>query len=686
MTKSLFAKGWRSVREAGAQRLALTAIMLLAALLLARLSWVLPFTDNAERAMFDYRSFISAELAPQDERILMITYDDQLLMQLQKRSPLDRGMLARALRNLDDMGAKAIGLDILFDQQQDEDGELIETLRNMQTPVSVAYIGMENNADDIRFEQQDYLEGFLAELDGSNAQPASVKLDAGGGDVVRRWPAIIDGQPPLLGRSMVNMADNGIDDAFPGYLGSIRYRKPALVDVPVIQKLGINLFADEALLGIPEVREQFAAQVAGRYVLIGGDITDYDRASTPFTPYIDEAIAQGGRVIRPPGMEVHAHTIAQMLDGARLPQVNPSLLWLYAGLVVLAAALTALLELKSWQLIPLFGVQIAVFIGLPFFLHAQGIDTLGFPSVGPMLGWIVAFSAMVSAVRAATAQQRQFAQGALGKYLPREMAQQIIENPDLLALHGEKKEIFVLFSDLEGFTKLTHAIAPEMTAKLLNRYLEMLSQVVLDHGGVIDKFIGDAVVAFWGAPIARPDDGERAAKAGYAIWQAGEAFRAEVAAMDTGLPKIGQTRVGLHFGEAVVGNFGGDTRIQYTALGDAMNTAARLESGNKQFGTGVMASADFASCSGLDWWRRMGRVVLSGRSSPVDLYEPAPDFPDADRAALNDAVAMLDTDRSAAVTKLEEIASRHQESVALRRLITRSKDLDEAGAHVLGSK
>src|SRR5690606_13326609 len=175
---------------------------------------------------------------------------------------------------------------------------------------------------------------------------------------------------------------------------------------------------------------------------------------------------------------------------------------------------------------------------------------------------------------------------------------------------GEKKEIFVLFSDLEGFTKMSHALEPEMVAKLLNRYLDMLSQVVLDHGGVIDKFVGDAVVAFWGAPIARPDDGERAARAGYAIWQARETFRNSV---EPGLPPIGKTRVGLHWGEAVVGNFGGKSRVQYTALGDSMNTAARLESANKALDSGVMASREFAERAGIDWWRPMGRVVLRGR-------------------------------------------------------------------------
>jgi len=299
---------------------------------------------------------------------------------------------------------------------------------------------------------------------------------------------------------------------------------------------------------------------------------------------------------------------------------------------------------------------------------------------------VLAFTAMTSAVRASTAVERRFAQGALGKYLPREMAQQIIEHPELLALHGEKKEIFVLFSDLEGFTKMSHAIPPEMVAKLLNRYLEMLSQVVLDHGGVIDKFVGDAVVAFWGAPIAKADDGERAARAGYAIWQAGEAFRAEVAAMDAALPKIGKTRVGLHWGEAVVGNFGGETRIQYTALGDSMNTAARLESANKALQTSVMASAEFAERSGLDWWRPMGRVVLSGRAQPVDLCEPAPDFPAADLAALREAVAMLATDWPSGLALLAKIAALHADDTGLQALLARSHALNEAGAHVLGSK
>jgi hypothetical protein len=105
----------------------------------------------------------------------------------------------------------------------------------------------------------------------------------------------------------------------------------------------------------------------------------------------------------------------------------------------------------------------------PFVMQMGGVDTFGVPAIGWLLAWIVAFTAVTSAARAAGAVQRNFAQGALGKYLPREMAQEIINNPELLALHGEKKSIYVLFSDLEGFTKMSHAIEPEMVAKLQQR-------------------------------------------------------------------------------------------------------------------------------------------------------------------------------------------------------------------------
>lgn len=670
------ARSWRNLREAGGAQLALTLMLACLALFIARYSWVLPdgaeptpLTSEAERALYDLRAYYSADLVAEDKRVVLVVYTDQTLIAARKRSPLDRGLLAKTLRTLDTFEPKAIGIDILFDQPQDEDDELVTTLRSMKTPVAVAYAAKATNPDDIEYEQQQFLEAFMARLQGSKAQPASIRLDNTFG-ATRLWPDIREGLPPLLGRVMLAEAGEPAA-AFAGYEGAIDYRRPKFQDSVLFPPAQIDLFVDPDPEILPFLKEQYA----GKYILIGGDIVDYDRVETTFTSINGEV---------PAGIAVHAEIIAQMLDNRVLTPIPDWVIWVMAVVAILAGVVTALLEWPARWLALVGVAQLAIFQGTPFLLQFQNVDTYGLPAVGGLVGWIIVFGAVTSTARASGAVRRNFATGALGKYIPRDIAQAIIDKPELLNLGGEKRTIFVLFSDLEGFTKMSHAIPPEMVAKLLNRYLDVLSQVVLDHGGVIDKFVGDAVVAFWGAPISRPDDGERAARAGYAMWQAGEAFRAEVAAMDESLPLIGKTRVGLHYGEAVIGNFGGANRIQYTALGDSMNTAARLEAANKALGSAVMASREFAEASQLDWWRPMGRVVLRGRARPVELYEPAPGFPAEDRAMLEAALAQVATDRAAALGMALQVAARHPDDSALGNLVRRITAMDEGGTYVLG--
>ena len=670
------ARGWRNVREAGTVQIALTVMLLCVALFIARYSWVLPdgaeptpLTSEAERALYDLRAYYSADLVEEDKRVVLVVYTDQTLIAARKRSPLDRGLLAKTLRTLDAMEPKAIGIDILFDQPQDEDEELIAALRVMKTPVAVAYAAKATNPDDIEWEQQQYLDQFMARLKGSKARPASIRLDNTFG-ATRLWPDIRTGLPPLLGRVMLTDAGEPAT-AFADYERAIDYRRLRFKDSVLFPQAQIDLFVDPDPEILPFLKEQYA----GKYILIGGDIVDYDRVETTFTSITGEV---------PAGISVHAEIIAQMLDDRVLRPMPTWVLWAMAVLVVLIALLTALLEWPARRLALLGVAQLVIFQGLPVLLQVRNVDTYGLPAVGWLIGWIIVFTAVTSTARASGAVQRNFAAGALGKYIPRDIAQAIIDKPELLSLGGEKREIFVMFSDLEGFTEMSHGIAPEMVAKLLNRYLDLLSQVVLDHGGVIDKFVGDAVVAFWGAPISRPDDGERAARAGYAIWQAGEAYRKEVAGMDGKLPPVGKTRVGLHHGEAVIGNFGGATRIQYTALGDSMNTASRLEAANKALNSAIMASREFAEASGLDWWRQMGRVQLRGRARAVDLFEPAPDFPADDRALLAEASALAAHDRAAAFSLAQAVAARHPNDSALGNLVRRMQAMDEGGTYVLG--
>lgn len=682
--ENLFIRGWRNVREAGPRRLSLTVLLVVLSLVLGRYSWGLGESDipgitQAERELYDtrYGIYANRHAVDQDDRITLVVYNDQTLIDTRKRSPLDRGLLAKALRNIDAMGPKAVGIDILFDQPQDEDDDLVAALRAMQAPVAVGYTDDETNYGSITYDQATFLDDFIERLDGSNARVGSVRLRSEPGGT-RRWSEIRPDVPPLLGRVMLTEAGEG-RKTLPGYEGAIRYRWPADDTRPVFTSLPIQLFAD------PEMAPALGEYITGRYVLIGGDIVDIDRVSTPLSNAMGgRSSEEGDTGSDPPGISVHAEMIAQMLDGAAMPPPSPLVLWTLSILIIFMAVLTGLLEWGSWRIYALVLLQFAVIIGVPIAMQLTGTDTFGVPALGWLLSWILSFSAVTSAARASGAVQRNFAQGALGKYLPKEMAEEILEHPKLLALHGEKKELFVLFSDLEGFTKMSHAIPPEMVAKLLNRYLDMLSDVVLDHGGVIDKFVGDAVVAFWGAPIARPDDGTRAAKCGYAVWQAGEQYRQEVAAMDPNLPPIGKTRVGLHWGEAVVGNFGGDNRIQYTALGDSMNTASRLEAANKALDSSVMASLEFAERSGLDWWRPMGRVQLRGRARPVDLMEPAPDFPAEDRAKLAQACNQLGVDDARAAMIVGELVSRYPADKALENLLHRVQNPGEGGTYVLG--
>jgi len=314
-------------------------------------------------------------------------------------------------------------------------------------------------------------------------------------------------------------------------------------------------------------------------------------------------------------------------------------------------------------------------------VQGRGVDTTTLPAFGWAVGWLFGYAAVGTAARTIGSRQRAFAQSALGKYLPADVAAQIMRDPDQLSLHGERRNIYCVFTDLEGFTKLSHAVTPETVARLLNEYLDRLSDIVLDHGGTIDKFVGDAVVAFWGAPLSRPDDGERAAAAAVAMYEAGEAFRVDMA---EGVPPLGMTRVGLHVGDAIVGNFGGEGRIQYTALGDSMNTASRLESANKSLKTGVLISAEAAERSGRTDLVPMGRVTLRGRARAVDVFTPRPDLTPEQRAQIAAMLAAHETgEKGTYVTAATAVAAEHAQDAAIMFLIERLNETERGESYVL---
>jgi adenylate cyclase len=667
----IVSKASKMARQIGWARIATSLVGLIIALLVANFSWRIPLLIDAERALFDARVIATAPVVEQDNRIVMVPYTDQTLIKTGKRSPLDRTTLAKALKRLDQMGAKAIGIDILIDQPQPDDQLLIDSFQTMKTPTFLAHASIDTASDKILYEQQVFLEEFQKEIaKGSAVRSTSIVIQSDEDNVLRRWADVIPGAPLRIPNAM-----NPSAKAFENYTGSVAYRRPALKDQPIFAAIPIDTFAEDALFDSPEAVAMFKQQIQGRFVLIGGNIQDIDIFETPFSRAVGK-----GESKQTWGVELFAHMLAQMMDNRLLAPIAGGLLWLAALLVIIGGGLTATISKKPVLAGALTIGQLGLIGGLPFYLASVDIETYGLSAFGWVVGWFFAFVIVGSAARALGSEQRKFAQSALGKYLPRDVAAQIMKDPDALKLQGEKREIFVVFTDLEGFTKLSHAIEPEMVALLLNRYLDMLSEVVLAHGGTIDKFVGDAVVAFWGAPISLPDDGERAVKAAMAMYQAGEVFRNTA---PEGVPPIGVTRVGLHHGEAIVGNFGGEGRIQYTALGDSMNTAARLEAANKQTKSCILASDTAVARSGMDIFRPMGDVVLRGRSSKISIFEPVPNMPEDVRKMLSELSTRAISGNAQALAELSKQSETMPEDKALTNFVYRLKHQEEGGYFVL---
>ncbi len=665
----------RGLAQLGRDRILIALLLLFIALIVARTSWNLPLLSDAEEALFDVRSASLARVADTDKRIALVVYTADTNRAAGQISPVDRTVLAKALEQIDKLGAKGIGIDILFDSPQNDDNLLQGVLKAMRTPVYLAYATNRTNPEAITFEQEQDLTKYIAAVRTPQVGPTSILLETDGQGVARQWPRSYPGLPPLLSVALTQHIPGDAHPQFSRYRGPIRFRVPASSDRPVFDKVPIDIFADPASAPLMQ------SVIKDRYVLIGGDFADFDQFFTPFSRS-GNPVTGDTRMI---GVEVHAHMLAQLLDGA-VPRAIPSwALWL-AALVAVAAGGASAAQRGRGALAGLLALaQLAAFIVLPFILQRAGVDTLHLPSAGWIGGWLLSFVAVSGALRAIGAKEREFAQGALGKYLPPSIAGEIMRNPERLALHGEKREIFCVFSDLEGFTKLSHAIAPEMVAFLLNRYLDALSAVVLEHGGTLDKFVGDAVVAFWGAPIAFADDGERAVRAAQGLYEAGEVFRRNV---PEGVPPIGRTRVGVHFGEAIVGNFGGEGRIQYTALGDAMNTAARLESANKELGTRVLVSREAMEHAGTSSFRAMGRVTLRGRATPVEVFEPiAAESPVS--AQIRALILAHSSGDDAAVQRLTAALSESCDTgatrdVALAGLLDRLQRTKQGESYVLG--
>jgi adenylate cyclase len=224
-----------------------------------------------------------------------------------------------------------------------------------------------------------------------------------------------------------------------------------------------------------------------------------------------------------------------------------------------------------------------------------------------------AFNGMIEGLR-----ERQRIRDLFGRYVPKEVAERVLKDPKGISLTGEKREVSLIFSDLQGFTSLAETMPPEAVVGLLNAYFEAVCRIIIDHGGIIVDFIGDAVFAMFGAPENQPDHAARALAAAVELDRFATQFATAQRAVGVAL---GQTRIGVHTGVATVGNVGSRDRLKYSATGDVVNTSSRLEGANKNFGTRILASAETLRQAGGMANRRVGDIVLKGRSEALPVCE-----------------------------------------------------------------
>lgn len=207
----------------------------------------------------------------------------------------------------------------------------------------------------------------------------------------------------------------------------------------------------------------------------------------------------------------------------------------------------------------------------------------------------------------------------LARYFSPQLADYLAASPDALRLKGERRELTFLFTDLTDFTGLVESTDPETVVSLMNRYVEGVSSLVFEHGGTVNTVVGDAVHAMFGAPLQQQDHAARAMACARSVDAFAQAFASQE--REQGI-ELGATRVGVNTGFAVVGNFGGAAFFHYTAHGDAINTASRLERANKTLGTRICVSAETVAAIPDFVGRPIGRLVLKGKRQAIDAFEP----------------------------------------------------------------
>jgi len=318
-----------------------------------------------------------------------------------------------------------------------------------------------------------------------------------------------------------------------------------------------------------------------------------------------------------PGVEIHATVLDNLLSADFLQDVPRSVVGAIMLLLSLLSTLSLVHSRKARHSALVFGA----FLPVPLVLGIAAYEA-GFwmPVAAPQIAVTVAMIGALGLNYATEGRQKAFYRHAFKHYLSPVVIDRLLEEPSRLKLGGERRELSIFFSDLQGFSSISERLDPHTLTALLNDYLTDMTDIILEEEGTIDKYEGDAIIAFWNAPLAQPDHALRACRAAVRCQQKLRERQPEFRER-AGTPF--RMRIGINTGLVVVGNMGSRQRFDYTVLGDAANLASRLEGANKAFGTDTMvAESTWLQTNGTLPGRELGRLRVVGRQTPVRVFEP----------------------------------------------------------------
>lgn len=617
----------------------------------------LPPLKRLELTTVDYRFRQRGPLAlPQESlKVVILEISQESFASLPAKWPWPRSYYARVLRNLKRAGALVVGIDYLFSETDIDRPEHDEDLRKAlrETRVGVLAGKTEIGSEQYVLRRADENYGSIFFPVDSSIGIVYLRNDDDG--IYRRYrpftfdPAYQRKIPSfsfavlnkLYGKPPFDVASNEPDDfvyrdrripkvddvsMLINFYGPDRtFRHIKFADVMDDQEFttideqetgeGINTFDD------PDYGYLTDGTFANKIVLIGSTMPeDKDLFPVP----VAKGHQAGDNLMY--GVEIHSNVIQSILDGNFLRK-EPQ--WLEILSVILLCTLTffattKLSEIKfRWDLtdeILSALVMVAelggiVFVSIRLFTDYGYVATMTSPVLAVVTGFVGATAYDYIIER----KQKMLIKGMFSHYVNPTVVEELVAHPEKLRLGGERKEMTVLFSDIAGFTTISESLQPENLVALLNEYLSAMTEIIFTNAGTLDKYEGDAVMAFWGAPIPQTDHALRACRASLEMQENLKELRKRW--LDAGKPKV-EIRIGLSSGDMVVGNMGGTERFDYTVMGDTVNLGSRLEGANKEYRTDIMISdKTYQHVKEQVIARKLDLLVVKGKTEPIAVYE-----------------------------------------------------------------